>query len=205
MKFKSVYIYLVLFLSFLISVLLFTPGAKKTVNEDETNINREMPDDDIHRGIKTDASKMPSKENVSKEAIEKLNQLKLEYEKNPDDTIKIRNYADMLMLAHQPDKAIELYNKILSFDSKRIDILLHLTYLYFNKGELEKAEEISKRILSIKNNFPLALYNLGVIYHAKGDIEKAKYYWKEVIRKEPDSKLAKNSKLMIENIEKIKQ
>ncbi|MDH7603324.1 MAG: tetratricopeptide repeat protein [Melioribacter sp.] len=205
MRIKSLYIYVIIFTAFIISLIIFSPSAKEPTLQTQINPHGQMPDDDIHRGMSQNTEDMPSKSNVAKEALEQLNQLKEDYEKNPEDTVKIRNYADMLTLAHQHDKAIELYEKILKVDSKRIDILQHLTFLYFNKGELDKAEEMSKKILTIKKDYPLALYNLGVISHIKGDNQKAKYYWNEVLKKEPDSKLAKNAKELLQNLEKIKK
>lgn len=204
MKIKPVYSYVILFLVFIISLVIFLPGAKDS-NKIKISPHGQMPDDEFHRELSQNDADIPSKSNVAKDAIEKLNQLKKDYEKNPNDTLKARLYADMLMLSHQEEKAIELYEKILNVDKNRIDVLLHLTYLYFNKGELNKAEEATNQILSIRKNFPLALYNMGVISQVKGDSKKAKFFWNEVIRIEPNSKLAKNAKMMLDNLEKIKK
>ncbi|MEJ5350420.1 MAG: tetratricopeptide repeat protein [Melioribacteraceae bacterium] len=205
MKVKSLYIYLILFVAFIISLIIFSSSAKESASKQQINPHGQMPNDDIHRGMTQNSENMPSKANVAKEAVEKLNQLKEDYEKNPNDTVKIRNYADMLTLAHQHDKAIELYEKILKIDSKRVDVLQHLTFLYFSKGELDKAEEMSNKILTIRKDYPLALYNLGIISHVKGDIQKAKFYWNEVIKKEPNSKLAKNARELLQNLELFKK
>ncbi|MCX7797460.1 MAG: tetratricopeptide repeat protein [Melioribacter sp.] len=202
MKFKPVYVYIVLLLAFIVSLMIFSPRAKQKA---EISAHGQMPDDEFHRSITSENKNIPSKENVAKEAIEKLNQLKDDYEKNPNDTLKTRLYADMLMLSHQEEKAIELYEKILNVDKNRVDILLHLNYLYFNKGEIDKAENITMQILKIKKNFPLALYNMGVISQVKGDTKKARFYWNEVIKIEPNGKLAKNAKMMLDNLEKIKK
>ncbi len=205
MRIKSLYIYVIIFIAFIISLIIFSPSAKESTLDSNVNPHGQMPDDDIHRGMSQKNENMPSKSNVAKEALKKLNHLKEEYDRNPDDTVKIRNYADMLTLAHQHDKAVELYEKILKVDSKRIDILQHLTFLYFNKGELDKAEEMSEKILTIQKGYPLALYNLGVISYMKGDKQKAKYYWNEVLKKEPNSKLAKNARELLQNLDLIKK
>lgn len=205
MKLKPIYIYLIVSAAFIISVIIFSPSAKKLNVNTQINPHGQIPNDEIHKGITENNKDMPSKSNVTKEAVEKLNQLKSEYEKNPNDTLKIREYADMLTLAHKPEQAIELYEKILKVDSNRIDVLLHLTFLYFNKGELDKAEYYTNKILSIRNNYPLALYNLGVISEVKGNSQKAKYYWNEVIKKDPNSKLAQNAKEMLKTLEQLKK
>lgn len=203
MKIKPIYIYLIAFAAFIISVVIFSSRAQDS-NINKQNPHGEMPNDEIHKGISKNITDMPSKSNVTKEAIEKLNQLKNEYEKNPNDTLKTRRYADMLVLSHQADKAIELYEKILKVDPKRIDLMLHLTFLYFNKGELDRAEDYTNRVMNINKNFPLAMYNMGVVSMMKGNSQKAKFYWNELIKKEPESKLAQNAKEMLKSLEKMR-
>ncbi len=179
MKIKIQYIYLILFFVFIVSLVIFSSSAREGNSGKLNEFEQGMHDDDIHHGIEKSNFNAPSKSNVTKEALNKLNQLRMEYEKDPEDSPKIRNYADMLLLAHQNQKAIELYEKILKVDPKRMDVLFHLTYLYFNEGELDKAEETAKKILNLKNNHTLSLYNLGVILNTKGDFKQAKNYFKE--------------------------
>ncbi len=193
MKIKPLYIYLIVFVAFIIGIIILDSNN----NNDLTSFHGKMPDDDIHRSM---GGNIPGHSNLLESAKKRLEELKSEYEKNPNDTLKIREYADMLTMAHQPDMATELYNKILKVDPKRIDVLLQMTFLYFNEGNVEKADEYTKKILTIDGNHELALYNSGVIAHAKGDLAKAKMIWEDIIKKFPNSTIAHISEQSIQGL-----
>lgn len=183
MKVKPLYIYLAVFVVFIIGLVIFSSNN----SIQPTSFHGNMPDDDIHRGMEGNS---PNNSNLLESAKKQLEDAKSDYEKNPNDTLKTRIYADFLTMAHQPEKAAELYNKILQVDPKRIDALLQLTFIYFNEGDVEKADDYTQRILKIENNHELALYNSGVIQHAKGDLENAKRIWESIIKKFPNSTIA---------------
>lgn len=201
MKVKPIYIYLVLFISFIIGLILFT---NKSASNEGINLSQKMPADSIHNSIGGEGE-MPSGSNVMEDVKKKLEELKLSYEKNPEDTLRVREYADLLKFAHQPEKAIELYEKIIKKDSKRIDILLELTFLYFNKGNLDKAEAITNDILRIDKNHQLGIYNSGAIAAAKGDKLKAKSIWQGLINKYPNTEIAFIAQQSILELEKPNQ
>lgn len=148
-----------------------------------------MPNDEVHSKLKTGDE--PSKSNVMQAAIEKLNALKADVEKNPKDTSKVREYADMLTMSHKSDEAIQYYNQILKVDPKRIDVLLQLTYVYFNKGDLAKADDYTNKILKIDKNNLFGLYNTGAIAQAKGDSKKARATWQDLSKRYPNSEVGK--------------
>lgn len=198
MKIKPIYIYLILFVAFIIGIVLFT---NKSSSNSETFSAQNMPNDDIHRNMGQEGD-MPSGANVMEDARKRLDELKLKYEKNPDDTLRIREYADLLKFAHQPERAIELYEKILKKDSKRIDILLELTSLYFNNGNLDKAESFTNDILKIDKNHQIGIYNSGAIAASRGDNAKAKSIWQGLINQFPNSDIALIAKQSITEIEK---
>lgn len=200
MKIKPLYIYLILFTAFIIGIVVFSNLNSKGENQKE--ISQQIPDDDIHRGMSGDGD-MPSGTNVTEDARKRLEEYKTNYEKNPNDTLKAREYADMLKMAHQNDKAIELYEKILEKDSKRIDLLLELTFLYFNNGDLKKAEELTNNILKIENNNQLAIYNSGAIAASKGENLKAKSIWEGLAKKFPGTDIAHIAKQSIMQLEMI--
>lgn len=193
MKIKPIYIYLSVFVIFVAAILFFSSGAKKSTALDLKQ-NQQMPNDDVHNKLKS--GEEPSKSNVMQAAIEKLNALKEDVEKNPKDTSKVREYADMLTMSHKVDDAIKYYDQILKVDPKRIDVLLQLTYVYFTKGDLAKADEYTNTILKINKNNLFALYNVGAIAQAKGDSKKALAAWEDVSKRFPHTevgKLAANS------------
>lgn len=195
MKLKPIYIYIIVFAAFIVGIILFS-GTEK--GNDTSNNN--MPNDDIHQGLQNEGD-TPSKGNVMESAVLKLEELKKAYEKDPNDTLKIREYADMLTMAHKPQEAIALYHKILKVDSKRIDVLLQLTFLHYNNGDLPLAEETTNTILRIDRNNKLASYNLGAIEAAKGNKAKAKEIWESVIKKFPNTTVANIAEQSIKQLD----
>ncbi|MEW5844009.1 MAG: tetratricopeptide repeat protein [Bacteroidota bacterium] len=198
MKIKPIYIYLSVFVIFAASILFFSNGAKKSTAIN-LNQNQQMPNDEVHGKLKT--SDEPSKSNVMQAAIEKLNALKADVEKNPKDTSKVREYADMLTMSHKGDDAIQYYNQILKLDPKRIDVLLQLTYVYFNKGDLAKADDYTNKILKIDKNNLFGLYNTGAIAQAKGDSKKARATWQDLSKRYPTSEVGKLAARSIQQLD----
>lgn len=109
----------------------------------------------------------------------------------------------MLTMAHQTSTAIELYEKLLKVDSKRIDALLQLTFLHFNEGKLDIAEEYTNRILKIDNNHQIGTYNLGAIAATKGDNKKAKTIWEGLVKKFPKTEIAHIAEESLKHLNKI--
>lgn len=189
MKIKPIYIYLGVFVIFIVAVVFFSNSAKNSNQANEINPSAQMPNDDVHKGMAQQGNgDMPSKSNVMKEAVEKMNALKSAIEKNPNDTLKVREYAEMVQ-AHEPDEAIKLYENILKVGPKRTDLLLELTFLYFNKGDLKKAEEYNNKVLNIDKSNMIANYNLGGLAQAKGDIKAAKAIWLDLAKKYPNTQI----------------
>ncbi len=110
MKFKTYYLYVIIVLA-AAAVLLIVSNQQKS----KQNTEVKMPEDEIHKGLE-DPMKTPGKGNVSEEAIHQMEMLKKAAEENPDDTLKLREYADFLGQAHNQDEAIKQYEKILKKD-----------------------------------------------------------------------------------------
>lgn len=197
MRFKPLYAYLSLVVVLIVLLIVFTQKNKS--NEIPGDINKqEIPNDDIHKGLQNGDA--PNKSNVSADIIRKMEELKKEAEENPDDTSKIKEYADFLTEAHKPDEAVKYYQKILKTDPKRTDVLFTLSFIYYNKHDYDKSEEYTNRILSYDQNNPLALYNLGAISATKGDKNKAKEIWNSIILKYPSSEAAKTAKQSLSDL-----
>lgn len=202
MKIRPVIIYIAVFLVFIIALVIFSTITKESNNTGSVT-SGQMPEDDVHKGMSSKGTEqMPSKANVMGEAMEKLNQLKTDYEKNPNDTLKTREYADMLTLAHDREKALELYGKILTKDPKRIDIMLQQTFIYFEDKKFDKALEATNRALSVDKNHVISKYNLGAIYNAMGDKLKATNIWKELVQQYPKSEIAHIAEQSLKQLEK---
>ncbi|PKL81574.1 MAG: hypothetical protein CVV24_14540 [Ignavibacteriae bacterium HGW-Ignavibacteriae-3] len=191
MKLKPVYVYLGVFILFIAAVVYFSSTTKNSNKSVDINSQAQMPDDDIHGKMKSQGNgDMPSRENLMAGAVEKINNLKSDYEKNPNDTLKIRSYADVL-IAHKPEEALKLYEKILKVDPKRIDILLQMTYMTFNQGDVKKAEEFNNRALTLDPNNLIARFNTAGLAQANGDEKKAKLIWKELAAKNSDTEVGR--------------
>lgn len=199
MKFKPIYIYLIIILA-IILYFVFAPGSEENQVQKEI-AGKEMPQDDVHKNLDPNLIDQPSKSNVKQDVIERMNKLKEEIAANPGDTAKIKEYARFLLSAHKLDNAAELYNQILSVNPNRTDILLELTFVYFRKQDLIKADELTNRVLQIDPDNQEANYNSAAIAAERGDTEKAKRLWNELIKKYPDSKAAE---LAQKEVEKLK-
>lgn len=197
-EFKPLYIYTALVLLIAVTFLIvFTidSGEKETKTFSEN-----LPDDEIHRGFQSDPH-APTQMNVSKEVQQKLDQLKTEYEKNTSDTAKAKEYADYLTAAHKSDDAISIYENILKINPKRNDILFALTFIYYNKIDLDKSSFYNNQILKYDSQNLDALYNSGAILAASGKEKEAKEIWNKIIKDNPLSPAAQMAKSAIQEID----
>ncbi len=199
MKFKPLYAYLSLVVILIVFLVVFTQ-KNNSIETPQDIANKEIPNDDIHKGLQN--GEAPSRSNVSADIIHKMEELKKEAEENPNDTLKLKEYADFLTEAHKPDEAIQYYQKILKVDPKRTDVYFALSFIYYNKHDYDKSEKYTNKILSYDKKNPLALYNLGAIWATKGDKNKAKEIWNEIITKFPNSEAAKTAEESLSNLDK---
>ncbi len=195
MKIKTVYIYGTI--AIIVAFVLIVSAIQSSSNNGVlTHSETKMPADDFHKSISDNPNQQPGSSNVTSETLSKLNELKKQFESMPDDTTRIREYADFLSMSHKQNDAIPLYEKILSNDPNRIDILFSLTFIYYNQNNMDKAEEFTKRILSADPANVQALYNSGAIQASRGNKVKARKIWEDLISSFPASEtteLAKNS------------
>lgn len=194
MKFKTIYVYGIVIA--VVIVVLLIASMESTVSETGTNSSEITPQDEIHTNISGELNQAPGSSNVTSETMHKLDVLKKAVINNPGDTLKLREYADFLTMAHKPTEAIPYYEKILSIDNNRIDILFSLTFVYYNKGDMTKAEELTQKILSIDPVNQMAIYNTGAIHASRGNKSAARDIWTKLIKDYPSSEtaqLAQNS------------
>ena len=195
MKFKPIYLYGILAAVVAIILLL----VSQTSNQEKVNVditNKQVPLDDIHKKLNNEMIQDPSGSNVSEEVKHKIDVMKKDVDANPNDTLKMREYADFLAAAHKPEEALLYYQKIIDKDKKRKDIYFAITFVHYTKGNLAKAEEVTQTMLQIFPGDPMANYNLGAIEATKGNKEKAREIWTKLIKENPNdetSELAKNS------------
>ncbi len=204
-KIKPLYIYLAGIVICLFLFYLISPNDKTTTASSMTAppgdiTNQQMPNDSVHRNLMNPLVEKPSKDNVMASIMQHMNELKEDVKRHPNDTLKIREYADFLNEAHQKDQAIIYYNKILKKDPKRIDILNSLVFIYYNDKNLDGAEKCLNKILNIDKNNVEAMYNLGAIYATKGDRTKAKQVWSKIVNNYPSSSVAQKARESIQRL-----
>ena len=191
LKLSPVIIYPAIMVVAAVIIIVFSSDlTSEKKNEQVGPITTEtLPNDDIHKNMGKETP--PSKDNVITGVKKRMEDLKVEVEKNPNDTAKVRQYADFLAEGHGQAEAIKYYEMILKKDPKRVDILQSLGYIFYIQQDLNKAEAYIAKAYSLdKTNFQ-AFFNLGAIAATKGDNEKAKKIWKEIIAKHPNEEVAK--------------
>lgn len=191
MKFKPLYLYGGIAVLAIIFLFFFT--SPKDESKDMNNV---MPEDEIHKELKNPVQNPPGKENVSEGIKHQMEMMKKEVEENPDDTLKIREYADLLTAAHRSEEAVIYYYNILNINPRRIDIINSLAFIYYNKNDFSKASDLISKILLYEPDNTQAMYNLGAIAASSGDKAEARKRWESLIKNYPESeesKLAQSS------------
>jgi tetratricopeptide (TPR) repeat protein len=198
MKLKPLYFYLGLIIIVIVYLIISTQfNDNKSIVADSQD---KLPRDEIHQGMNPPGQQAPGKNNVSGDILKHMAFLKKAVEENPNDTAKIREYADFLYMAHQTDKALPLYIKLVKLKPKDNDAHFSLTYIYYQAHDLDKAERETDIILSYDKNNPQALYNKGAIVAGKGDMTKAQKIWNEVIARFPGSEAAQLAKSALQKL-----
>jgi len=196
MKFKPIYLYGVVLVAAVVLLIIFSQGKNSNPDSEITSFqNENIPDDDIHNQLKMQESN-PTKDNVTENFHTRIAELKQAVENNPNDTLKLKEYADFLAAAHKTDEAIRMYDRILKINPKRTDIYFSITLLYYNEKDLQKAEEYNEKVLIYDPTNSMALYNRGALAATRGDKEKARTIWEKIVKDDPDSEvgiLAKQS------------
>lgn len=164
-------------------------------------ISGQMPDDEVHRNLKNQHGQMGLNEDAKKMMEEFEKSLK----ENPKDTAKMREYADFLAMAHKIDEAQSYYEKILLVDKKRKDIMLNLSTIFYNKGELDKAAQLTNDILKLDKKNLSAIYNLGVIEATRGNYDNARKYWEKIVNEYPNSDVAQIAGKSLGRLEQMNQ
>lgn len=176
-KFKPSTVYPLLIVV-IIAALVFLVVYKNTPSAPEKKpiTSGQMPNDEVHRGLGGD----PSGGNVSEAVKHQIEMLKKAVEKDPSDTLKVRQYADILAQSHKPEEALTYYEQVLKINPKRSDILFSMSFIAYIKQDFDKSVEYTNRILKFEPKNAQALYNLGAIAAVKGNNYEAKKIWSAV-------------------------
>ena len=201
MKIKPLYIYLIGFVFFVAAVIFFSSKSSESkMPNDAAHSHASSDNPHSGMGMGQDDPNAPSKDNVSEKYKQEFERRKSEYEKNPNDTLKMREYAEILYQSHKYNPALDLLEKILKVNPNRKDVLLAETVIYDIQGDVTKAEEVTNKILSFRKNDPEASFNLGIIMEKKGDKEKAKQIWNDIYKRSPESAIGKMAKDQVDRL-----
>ncbi len=194
MKIKPLYMYLGGFIIFIAVMVLLVPKKNTALPNDAMNgqmpndaVHGQMPNDDVHKGMGSANGMGAMSEAFKKKEAE----LKDAVDKSPNDTLKVRQYAELLMAAHKPAESLKYLQQIVSKYPNRIDLLLDITYIYDIQGNAGAALETTNKILAVDKNNQPANFNLGVLMDKKGEKDRAKQIWTDLIKKYPGSDIAK--------------
>ena len=111
MKIKPLYIYTIGIVVIVFILVFFSSNDDSTKTESQS-LTEQIPDDDIHKNLNPPGDNSPSSNNVRDNFKQQLDKLKKIIDENPNDTAKVREYAEMLSAAHKSQEAIDYYNKI---------------------------------------------------------------------------------------------
>ncbi len=199
MKFKPMHLYgiitavIIVFLSYIV----FSEKADETTRD---ITKKQMPDDAIHKKFHQDMMSNLDNSDSPEEVKKKIEALKKDVEANPNDTLKMREYAEFLTTSHNYDEALSCYQKILDKDKNRKDVYFGITYIYYSQGNSAKAEEVAMQMLEMFPDDPMVNYNAGAIEAAKGNYEKAREIWTKLIQNFPNDKTSELAKKSIERL-----
>lgn len=199
MKFKPIYLYGIVILIAVVTVIILTQFSDQEKVFDNI-VNKKMPDDNIHKRLGHGMMQNPAGGLVTEEIKKKLASMKKDVDENPNDTLKVREYADMLLTAHQPDDALEYYKRIIAKDKSRKDIYFTMTYIYYHQKNFQQAELITREMYNLFPDDPMVCYNLGASEIRKGNKEKAKEIWNKLIREHPTDTIAVLAKKSLEKL-----
>lgn len=195
MKLNMKYVYLIVVVA--AAIIIVVSGVTSQSN---STVQNKLPEDNSASQMPGLGKENPSKDNVSSEFLHQLEMYKKKIDENPKDTLSMRKYAELLSAGHKADEGTKYYEKIISIDPERIDILTSIVYNYYTMRQMDKASEYNEKILKIDPNNSDAIYNKGVIEATKGNTEAAKNIWENLIKKAPNSKVAKMAKQNLETL-----
>ena len=184
MKKRTINIYLLLLIVCVATILFIGRNRNHSSNLGSDRSRQAMAD--IH--------------NIDAKNSQRLEELKKEIESNPPDTLKMREYANMLGGVHRDEEAAKVFENILLIGPKRIDVMLVLSYIYYTLGHIQKAEEYTNRVLTINKDNPEANFNIAIIELKKGNKDKAKQILNSVIKRFSDNAVSQYAKSALQKL-----
>ena len=114
-----------------------------------------------------------------------LEQLELEYQKNPDCVETNRAIAEYYLNEGQEAEAEPYLAKVLELDDQIAQVHNQLGAIYYKMAQYTIAEKHLKKALQLDFSLTEAHFNLAFLYQTRGEFEKALPFYKEVVNSNP--------------------
>ncbi len=201
MKIKPLYIYLFgIILAAAVFFIVSSDSGTSKVPAQSQIANKQMPNDEVHKGLQNPSTQAPDKNNVNPEVMKHLETLKKAVDASPNDTVKLKEYADFLAAAHQQNEALKYYERILKINPERTDIIFSAAYIKYTDRKFDEAEKLLKSVLTYDKNNLKVYYNLGAIAYSSGNKEKARQIWTKLAKEYPNSAMGQMAKKSAEQM-----
>jgi len=111
---------------------------------------------------------------------------------NPEDVSLLIQIGNMYVKSGNDDKALPIFNQILSLESDNLIAMNNLGAIYRRRKEYESSVEILQKAKSVHGDNSQVEYNLGFTYKIMGEYDKAIQCFEDVIEANPTDVLAYN-------------
>ena len=140
---------------------------------------------------------------LTADQAQRLLQLELEVQKNPNNTEAWTNLGHLYFDSDQADKAITAYNKSLALAPNNADVLTDLGVMYRRAGNPQQAIASFDRAIQINPRHETARFNKGVVLlHDLKDQPGAIVAWQGLISLNPMA-TAPNGQLVSEILKEV--
>lgn len=138
------------------------------------------------------------------ELIQRILQLELEVQKNPENGEAWTNLGHLYFDSSQADKAIIAYNKSLALAPNNADVLTDLGIMYRQAGNFPQAIASFDQAILANAKHEASLFNKGVVLHYDlKDRQGAIAAWQALINLNPMA-TAPNGKLVSELLQEVR-
>jgi tetratricopeptide (TPR) repeat protein len=83
-------------------------------------------------------------------------------------------------------EAIDAYERALSADPRKVEVLINCGTLHYEDGNLEKASENFQRALALDEENAQAHFNLGSVLEEVGELEQARRHLRQAVHLDPN-------------------
>ena len=147
------------------------------------------------------AESQPGK--LTAEQTQRLLQLELEVQKNPENTEAWANLGHLYFDSDQADKAISAYNKSLALAPNNADVLTDLGVMYRRIGNFQQAVASFDQAIQANPKHETARFNKGIVQlYDLQDQPAAVASWQELVSLNPMA-TAPNGQLVSEILKEI--